>query len=248
MAIYNMEDLTGKQYGLLKVIGKSEYKDKYGRTLWKCICECKNEKLATTGDLKGDKIKSCGCLKIKTMSEIGKTNRKYNTYDLSRKYGIGYTSEGNKFYFDLEDYNKIKDYCWSKHTDNEGYIITTINNDDKINVILMHRLITDFKWDVVDHKNRKKNDNRKENLREANTSKNQMNSDIQSNNTSGIIGVTWYKKYNKWLARINSESNKRINLGYYVNFDDAIIARLKAEKEYYKEFAPQRHLFKKYGI
>ena len=29
---------------------------------------------------------------------------------------------------------------------------------------------------------------------------------------------------------------------------DAIIARLKAEKEHYGEFAPQRHLFAQYGI
>lgn len=30
--------------------------------------------------------------------------------------------------------------------------------------------------------------------------------------------------------------------------EEAIIARLKAEKEYYGEFAPQRNLWKEYGI
>lgn len=29
---------------------------------------------------------------------------------------------------------------------------------------------------------------------------------------------------------------------------DAIIARLKAEKQYYGEFAPQKHLYQEYGI
>ena len=39
-------------------------------------------------------------------------HKKYNTYDLTGEYGIGYTSKDEEFYFDLEDYDKIKDYCW----------------------------------------------------------------------------------------------------------------------------------------
>ena len=37
-------------------------------------------------------------------------------------------------------------------------------------------------------------------------------------------------------------------LGYYKELEDAIVARLRAEKEYFGEFAPQRDLFEKYGI
>ena len=48
-------------------------------------------------------------------------SRKYNTYDLSGDYGIGYTEEGNEFSFDLEDYDKIKNYYWN--IDNKGYIL-----------------------------------------------------------------------------------------------------------------------------
>ena len=40
--------------------------------------------------------------------------------------------------------------------------------------------------------------------------------------------------------------NKHLYRGY--NKLDAIVARLRAESIYYKEFAPQRHLFEKYGI
>jgi hypothetical protein len=41
---------------------------------------------------------------------------------------------------------------------------------------------------------------------------------------------------------------KTINLGYFVNKTDAVIARLRAENQYFKDFAPQRHLFEQYGI
>ncbi|WP_368488451.1 hypothetical protein [Clostridium sp. BJN0013] len=38
---------------------------------------------------------------------------KYNTYDLTGEYGIGYDAKGNIFYFDLEDYDRIKDFYWA---------------------------------------------------------------------------------------------------------------------------------------
>ena len=34
----------------------------------------------------------------------------------------------------------------------------------------------------------------------------------------------------------------------FIPKDDAIKARLTAEARYFKEFAPQKHLFEKYGI
>ena len=43
-------------------------------------------------------------------------------------------------------------------------------------------------------------------------------------------------------------NKKDIYLGRYSNKEDAIKARLEAEIKYFGEFAPQRHLFKQYGI
>ena len=85
----------------------------------------------------------------------------------------------------------------------------------------------------------------KSNLRICSTSDNAKNISIPSNNTSGIIGVSWCKQWNKWRAFVCIEG-KYISLGYYKDKNDAIIARLKGEKEYYKEFAPQKHLFDLY--
>ena len=68
-----------------------------------------------------------------------------------------------------------------------------------------------------------------------------------SNNTSGFIGVDWVKRRQGWRARIKVEK-KEISLGIFANQKDAIKARLMAEKKYFGDFAPQRHLFDEYGI
>jgi hypothetical protein len=99
-----------------------------------------------------------------------------------------------------------------------------------------------------DHIDRNELNNLENNLRESTQQQNCMNRSIQKNNTSGIIGVNWDSLNKKWVARINSGKNKRINLGNYNDFTSAVIARLQAEAKYYGEFAPQRHLFEQYNI
>lgn len=170
--------------------------------------------------------------------------RKENVYDLSGEFGIGYCSNtGTPFYFDLEDYDKIKDYCWVEYVRGSYHSVEAWNIGSNGN-ITMNWLITGKNYD---HINRNPLDNRKSNLRPCNLYQNAMNSSIMSNNTSGITGVNWNKSEQKWVARIQYY-NKRILLGYFNNKDDAIKARLEAEAKYFKEFAPQKHLFEQYNI
>lgn len=72
----------------------------------------------------------------------------------------------------------------------------------------------------VDHINGDTWDNRIENLRAATPRQNQLNHAKSSANKSGVKGVSWSTKYQKWYAclRINGIAK---NLGYYVNLDDA---------------------------
>lgn len=100
---------------------------------------------------------------------------------------------------------------------------------------------------VVDHVDRNKKDNRKSNLRFASLSNNRINSKLSSSNLSGIIGVSFEKDSKKWRAFIK-KNKKMIYLGRYLNFEEAVKARLTGEKKYYKEFAPQKHLYLKYGL
>ena len=66
-------------------------------------------------------------------------------------------------------------------------------------------------------------------------------------NTSGVTGVSWSRKRNKWKSVLIFEG-KTYYLGCFKNKDDAIKARLLAEIQYYGEYAPQRHLFDQYKI
>lgn len=56
-----LNDLTGKVYGRLTVIGFHGYA-KHNSTIWLCRCECGKETLVQQSNLVGGGVKSCGCL------------------------------------------------------------------------------------------------------------------------------------------------------------------------------------------
>lgn len=237
-----LKDLTNQKFYRLTVIKRVEdyisTNDSSNRYVqWLCKCDCGNEVLALGTNLRRGKVKSCGCLSKELVS---KRSKKYNKYDLSNEYGKGYTSNTNKpFYFDLEDYHKIKDYCW--YEDNSGYILTNLHGNSALyrNVISLHRLVMGCKHgdgSYIDHINHNKFDCRKNNLRIVTNQQNSMNASKKSNNTSGITGVRFYKKRNKWNAQIMF-NYKAINLGYFDTFDEAVNVRKQAEEKYFGEFS-----------
>lgn len=100
----------------------------------------------------------------------------------------------------------------------------------------VHRII--WMWvtgehppEQVDHINRDATDNRWVNLRESNSTENNKNKSMNSRNTSGYTGVSWHKKRKSWVATIRTR-NQMYNLGSYVNKQDAIDARKKAELDH----------------
>ena len=84
----------------------------------------------------------------------------------------------------------------------------------------------------IDHKDRNTLNDRIENLREVAPQCNVRNRPKFSNNTSGVTGVSFDKRWKgAWIAYITID-RKRKNLGRFNNFDDAVRARWEAEKEY----------------
>ena len=60
---------------------------------------------------------------------------------------------------------------------------------------------------------------------------NMKNSRMRIDNSSGITGVSWAKKDNKWRACIGHQG-KVVLLGYFTDMDSAVKARKQAEMKY----------------
>ena len=218
------ENLVGKQFGNLIVLGYISQKD--GVSYWKCMCQCKNKTIVMVrpNDLKSGHTKSCGCLRKEK-------EKKFNKYDLSQEYGIGFSSNTNSpFYFDLEDYDLIKNYTWCSNKG--GYLITNIFGK----LIFMHRLIMSCKInEYVDHINHNTSNNRKTNLRKVTKKENSFNCSKSINNTSGCTGVVFEKRTEKWVAQI-MVNGKNIYIGSSKDKKVAIELRKQAEIKYFGEF------------
>lgn len=135
-------------------------------------------------------------------------------------------------------------FYWGCRNNGGKYVNT--DNGTRLHIRLLESELIGEKV-IVDHINRDIHDNRLCNLRISTCRENVMNSSVARNNNSGVIGVSYRKDKKKWRAYIN-DNYKQVNLGNYHDKDDAIKARLIAEKAMYGEYAPQKHLYKEYGI
>lgn len=222
-------DLTDKKFGRLTILYRIE-NNKCGQTRWHCRCDCGNEIDVFGGNLRKGHTRSCGCLKNE---QIQKCSIKQNEYKFTDDYITAKTSNGIEFYVDKDDEWVFARYCWS--IDGHGYIkACERGTHDKV---WIHRLIVDCPDGyIVDHINGNPLDNRKSNLRVATRSQNNMNRKIQSNNNSGVTGVSFYQRKNMWSSEI-LVNKKKIHIGYFDKFDDAVAARKKAEEKYFGEYS-----------
>lgn len=125
------------------------------------------------------------------------------------------------------DYKELSKYKW--FLGKNGYPARNVGRPSLSPIrIYMHRVILGFPDLEVDHINRNRLDNRRENLRTATRSQNAHNTGPQINNTSGYRGVYWYKAYKKWEADIKVQG-KKIKLGYFKDIEDAASIRYAAK-------------------
>ena len=236
-------DMTGwvmSEHGVpeskLTVIERADdYIDSKGRRYaqWLCECGCKehNRIIVLGNNIRQGRTLSCGCL-------YKGINKKENSFDLSNEYGIGYTVKGEEFWFDKEDYDIVRQYCW--YYNDYGYVMAY--DPETTRKIRLHRLVMGVEGTDMDVNHKKhlprtepKFDNRKSNLEIVTRSQNNMNASLSINNTSGITGVSWDNAHQKWRAKI-TVNYKRIELGMFENKADAINARKQAEVIYFGEY------------
>lgn len=208
---------------------------------WLCQCDCPshNQVVVLGFMLKNGTTKSCGCLQKEIITKLGKENFKGNSFDISGEYGVLWETNTNKeVYFDLFNAGQILKHTWWEGTD--GYPCAKINNK----VVRMHVFLG---YPYHDHEDRNKKNNIISNLRPCTQQENCRNITKRKGCTSEYIGVYQLTKTKEWRAHIQVDKKKK-SLGTFQTEKEALIARLKAEKQYFGEFAPQKELFKKYGI
>lgn len=112
----------------------------------------------------------------------------------------------------------------------DGYVVIGI---DKI-LYRAHRLVWlyvhgYFPENHTDHINRVRHDNRIENLREVSVQCNIRNYGNNIRSTSGVRGVCWSKKMQKWKGHVMVDQ-KTLHLGYHEDIVEAVAHRLAFEQ------------------
>lgn len=139
--------------------------------------------------------------------------------------GDGFTA-----YVDAGDYEWLSRWQWSMRG---GYAARM----EKRTPIYMHRAIANPpEGMIVDHKNRNKLDNTRDNLRVCTQQQNAGNRSKRRGTHSRFAGVGFNKQYGKHFAAVNARG-ERFFLGYFANEVEAARAHDAKAVELYGEFA-----------
>ena len=141
-------------------------------------------------------------------------------------------------------YETLAAFRWHTFSAQRGdkkyfYAARMLRVNGKQHSILMHRQILGLDLgDPLegDHINGDTLDNRDNNLRIATVQQQQFNTGLAANNTSGVKGVYWHKRAQKWQAHIWF-NGKEIYLGSFVILEDAKNAYWNAALKYFGDFA-----------
>lgn len=114
----------------------------------------------------------------------------------------------------------------------DGYYAGAVLGKQK----LAHRVIwkmynKDWPKYLIDHIDGDKLNNRLCNLREVSAAENNRNLPLKSGNKTGFFGL-YQIKNGRWQARIGGEGGRKIHLGCFDTFEEAVKCRKEAEVKY----------------
>lgn len=204
-------DLTGKRYGKLTVLERVQTSKK---TKWKCKCDCGNEVVVASDNLRSGHSRSCGCLKLEEVTKHGQWN--------TRIYRIYYAMK--------QRCNNPKCAAYGYYGGRGIKVCIEWENDFQTfyNWAMSHGYADDLSIDRIDVNGNYEPSN----CRWATATEQSFNKTKGKDNSLGIVGVSRRKDTGKYMAYISKEG-KRHRLGDFETLEEAVRAREEAEKKYY---------------
>jgi hypothetical protein len=215
-------DLVGQKFGRLTVISKGDVVKQ--KTTWHCKCECGNDVVTTTGRLNAGLVQSCGCMWKDNARKIGKARF------------IDHTGQKFERLTVIRLIKKAKSYTLWECECECGKLTEVRGNDLRTGNT---RSCGCLNVDAMREEGEKHKDKILANMVE-NTNLGKIDSKIPKNNKSGVKGVSWNTRRQKWEAKIMFQG-KRYNLGAFDSVEEAANVRKEAEE---RLFHP---ILKKYG-
>lgn len=219
-----VKNMAGLRFGRLQVIDEAG-KLSHNEMFWNCVCDCGKSVVVRGSSLRNGMTQSCGCLHKEAFAKYRRTNEYAIDGDIVR---VKLDNKNAEMICDIDDWERLKQYRW--RLGNNGYAETSSINGV---VTPYHHFVIDCPPGMYrDHINRNRLDNRKTNLRILNPFESVLNRGLSKNNISGYRGVTYSKRYKKWVAQITYQRKNHV-LGRFENIEDAIEARKQGEIEYF---------------
>lgn len=139
---------------------------------------------------------------------------------------------------DDEDFDYLNQWKWCAVKKEAGYYAQRkVQKKGIQQTFYLHReILKASKGMYVDHKDHDTLNNRKENLRICTSSQNNANKRARKNCTSKYLGVSWYKRRNRWIVQLQKNGEKMPTKLFKIETEAALYYNECAIK-YHGEFA-----------
>jgi hypothetical protein len=146
-------------------------------------------------------------------------------------------TKGYEAIIDAADVPLVEGFNWCSHVKPRAvYAVRTDFSGPAQRTVRLHRTIMgEPDGFEVDHRDGDGLNNRRTNLRIATSSQNKHNQRLNTRNSSGFKGVSWFTRLRKWQARI-AVNGKAVYLGSYRCSTAAHFAYAKASRELHGEY------------